>query len=104
MIHGSFSRGTTPTQIFTLPFEKELIADLRITYTQANQKIITKNLADVEINGNDISFMLTQEETFKFKEEKNILVQLKIKTTEGQVFNSDIIYIRVDPALDNEVI
>jgi hypothetical protein len=48
--------------------------------------------------------MLTQEETFKFKEKENVMVQLKIKIVDGQVFNSDIIYLRVDPALDDEVI
>ena len=104
MIHGSFSRGTTPVQIFTLPFEKEVIADLRITYKQSKQKIIVKVLGDVEIEGNDISFMLTQEETFKFKEKETVSVQLKIKTVDGRVFNSDIIYVRIDPALDDEVI
>lgn len=104
MMHGSFSRGTTPTQIFTLPFEKELVSDLKITYTQGKQKILVKLKKDVSIKGNDISFMLTQEETFKFKEKENVLVQLKIKTVDGQVFNSDIIYLRVDPALDDEVI
>ena len=104
MIHGSFSRGTTPEQIFTLPFEKELVADLRITYVQANKKIMTKNMADVQIDGNDIKFTLSQEETFQFKEGESISVQLKIKTTDKLVFNSDIIYIRVDPALDDEVI
>ena len=104
MIHGSFSRGTTPLQVFTLPFEEELVADLRITYTQSKRKILTKKLQDVEIEGNDISFMLTQEETFKFKEKEKVMVQLKIKTIDNQVLNSDIIYLRVDPALDDEVI
>jgi hypothetical protein len=68
MIHGCFSRGTTPDQIFTLPFEKELISDLKITYTQNKQKILQKTLKDVKIEGNDISFTLTQEETFEFSE------------------------------------
>ena len=104
MMHGSFSRGTTPTQIFTLPFEKELVSDLKITYTQGKQKILVKRKKDVSIEGNDISFILTQEETFRFKEKENVLVQLKIKTINDQVFNSDIIYLRVDPALDDEVI
>lgn len=104
MIHGSFSRGTTPTQIFTLPFEKELVSDLRITYAQAGQKILVKKMTDVKIEGNDIKFMLTQEETFNFNEKEIISVQLKIKTTDDQVYNSNLIYIRVDPALDDEVI
>ena len=104
MIHGCFSRGTTPDQIFTLPFEKELISDLKVTYAQNKQKILQKTLKDVKIEGNDISFTLTQEETFKFSEKGVVSVQLKIKTINGQVLNSDIIHIRIDPALDEEVI
>ena len=104
MIHGCFSRGTTPEQVFTLPFERELVADVRITYTQNKTKVLTKLLKDIKFVDNDISFVLSQEETFKFKEKELVLVQLKIKTVDGQVLNSDLIYLRVDPALDNEVI
>lgn len=59
MVHGCFSPGTTPTHTFTIPFEKELVADLRITYTQKKKKILTKHLKDVEIVGNDINITLT---------------------------------------------
>ena len=104
MISGSFSPGTTPTHTFTLPFEKEMLADLRITYLQNKKKIFTKGMEDVEISGNDISLILTQEDTFLFEAGKNVSIQLKIKTTEGLVFNSDIIEMRVDCSLDNEVI
>lgn len=104
MVHGCFSPGTTPTHTFTIPFEKELVTDLRITYTQKKKKILTKHLKDVEIVGNDINITLTQEETFNFKEKEMVFVQLKIKTVDGQVFNSDLILMRVEPALDNEVI
>lgn len=104
MISGSFSPGTTPTHTFTLPFEKEMLADLRITYIQNKKKIFTKEMEDVEISGSDISLTLTQEETLLFEAGKNVSIQLKIKTTEGLVFNSDIIEMRVDCSLDNEVI
>ena len=104
MVHGCFSPGTTPTHTFTLPFEEELVADLRISYSQNKKTILTKHKADVKIDGNDVNVTLTQEETFQFKEKKMVFVQLKIKTTDGQVFNSDLILMRVEPALDNEVI
>ena len=72
--------------------------------TVSKKKIITKEIDDLEIDGNDISLTLAQEETFLFEEGRNVSIQLKIKTTEGLVFNSDIIEMRVDPSLDNEVI
>lgn len=104
MVHGCFSPGTTPTHTFTIPFESDLIADLRITYSQKNKKIFTKRFEDVEIVGNDINITLTQEETFNFKEKELVFIQLKIKTVDDQVFNSDLILMRVEPALDGEVI
>ena len=74
MVHGCFSPGTTPTHTFTLPFEEELVADLRITYSQNKKTIFTKHKEDVEIDGNDINVTLTQEETFRFKEKKLVFV------------------------------
>jgi hypothetical protein len=104
MISGSFSPGTTPTHTFTLPFEKEILSEVRITYIQNKKKIITKEIDDLEIDGNDISLTLTQEETFLFEEGRNVSIQLKIKTTDELVFNSDIIEMRINKSLDNEVI
>ena len=105
MISGSFFRGTTPTHTFSLPFERENISDLRITYEQNGQDILIKHLNDVEFNdNNEISITLTQQETFSFQEKKLVQVQLKIKTTKNQVLNSDIIEIKVDASLDEEVI
>jgi hypothetical protein len=74
MISGSFSPGTTPTHTFTLPFEKEMLADLRITYIQNKKKIFTKEMEDVEISGSDISLTLTQEETLLFEAGKNVSI------------------------------
>ena len=104
MISGSFSRGTTPTHTLTLPFEKELLADLRINYFQDKREVLVKEKKDVNISGNDITLTLSQEETFKFEEGKNVFIQLKIKTVNGKVLNSDIIEMRIDKSLDNEVI
>jgi hypothetical protein len=59
MISGSFSRGSTPTHIFTLPFEREWLSDLRIKYFQGKKEILTKNLGDVTLSGNDISLVLS---------------------------------------------
>ena len=104
MISGSFFRGTTPTHTFSLPFEKEFISDLRITYEQDKQDILTKTLKDVNFVENEVSVILTQEETFKFREKGLVQVQLKIKTVKGQVLNSNIIEMKIEPSLDEEVI
>ena len=97
-------RNDSPISNPSILIESDLIADLRITYSQDRKKILTKYMRDVEMDGNDINVTLTQEDTFKFKEKKPVFVQLKIKVVDGQVFNSDLIVMRVEPALDNEVI
>lgn len=103
MISGHFFRGTTPKHVFTLPFEKEEVSDLRITYSQEKTKILTKQLTDIEFDKNDIILKLTQEETLQFKANKEVSVQIKIKTSQGEVFNSDFIIMRVDETLDEGV-
>ena len=104
MISGSFYRGTTPTHSFTLPFEADMVSDLRITYFQNKKVVFIKNLNGIEFVENEISFTLTQQETYMFEAGKEVSVQIKIKTKEGLVLNSDIMTMRVDESLDNEVI
>ena len=72
MISGAFYRGTTPTQTFTLPFERELISDLRITYVQNKKDIITKKMGDIKFTNNEISIIFTQEETYQFEAGKEV--------------------------------
>lgn len=104
MISGAFYRGTTPTHTFTLPFEREFVSDLRITYVQNKKDIIIKEMKDIDFIDNEISLTFTQEETYQFEAGKEVQVQIKIKTTDGLVLNSDIMIMRVDASLDNEVI
>lgn len=104
MISGAFYRGTTPTHTFTLPFERELVSDLRITYFQNKKEVFVKDMDEIEFSERDINLTLTQEETFLFESGKEVLIQIKIKTSDGTVLNSDIIKMRVDASLNNEVI
>lgn len=104
MISGAFYRGTTPTHTFTLPFGREVVSDLRITYAQNKKDIITKRMEDIKFTDNEISIIFTQEETYQFEAGKEVQVQIKIKTVDDIVLNSDIMIMRVDASLDNEVI
>lgn len=97
-------RGTTPTHIFTMPFETNLIADLRISYAQTNGEIIAKNKDDATLIGNTISVTLTQEETLKFDCSKSVLVQIKLKTHKGEVMSSNVMTISVERCLNDEVL
>lgn len=104
MIEGKFSRGSTPTHSFTLPFNMSMVEEIRISYSQGNKKILTKTLRDADVSENGIFITLSQEETLKFKAGENAEIQLKIKTTSEKVINSNIIYMLVEETLDEEVI
>lgn len=56
-------RGTTPTLRFTLPFDTSTLDAVWVTIAQGGKVIINKEKSDCDLNGNDISVTLTQEET-----------------------------------------
>ena len=95
-------RGTTPTHVFTVPFDTSIIKMVRVIYKQNNNQIVCKE--DVEMNGNVISVKLTQEDTFKFKHGQNVKIQLRVLTNEGEAMSSDIMVDSVQECLDNEVL
>ena len=97
-------RGTTPTHIFTVPFDTSIIKTVRVIYEQNNKKILYKRNEDVEISDNTISLKLTQEDTLKFKHGKNVKIQLRVLTNDGEAMNSAIIVDSVQECLDDEVL
>ena len=66
MLHGVFTRGTTPTQIFELPFSAEQIDNVSITYKQKNRVIAKKTLKDCNFEDNKVITSLSQEESLSF--------------------------------------
>lgn len=98
-------RGTTPTHIFTLPFDAALVADLRISYAQDLKEILVKTKNDCNIEGNEVSVKLSQEDTFKFNCRKQVVqIQVRVLTTGGEVLNSDLIILPVEQCLNEEVL
>lgn len=97
-------RGTTPTHIFTLPFEANLLSNIRIIYTQGDEQVFVKEVKDCNIDGNTVTVRLTQEETFLFDCKKYVEIQVRALTHGGDVLNSNIMKESVERCLDNEVI
>lgn len=93
MVHGVFTRGTTPTQIFTLPNELFMrdIRDVSIAYKQRNKTILVKHLEDCHFltdldNEKDIVVVLSQEETLLFNPYYKIVeVEFKVSTVGSDV-------------------
>lgn len=97
-------RGTTPTHIFKLPFATDVLEEIMILYVQNGEEILQKNIADVTLGTDTISLTLTQEETFLFDHKKNVQIQLRVKTTAGNVLASSIMVVRVEECLSEEVL
>jgi hypothetical protein len=96
-------RGTTPTHIWTIPFDAEQIKDVRASYSQNDKEVIVKTFENVAVSDKEIKIELTQEETFSL-EEGSVDMQLRILTADDKVVNTDIITKDVYKALNEEVL
>lgn len=104
MLQGTIVRGTTPTHDFELPYQKEFVNDIRISYVQNNQEILTKSLEECSLVGNVLSVDLTQEDTFLFLPKWNVEIEIKIQLFNKKVVKSeDTIELRVVDTVNKEV-
>jgi hypothetical protein len=88
--------GTTPDQIFTIPFDVSDIKTIVVSYGQDNTEVFFKTNDDCTMEGNEIKLKLTQEDTFKLIYGKKVQIQLNILRKDGEKFTSDIIENDVD--------
>ena len=104
MLQGAIIRGTTPTHDFELPYVKELIKDVRVSYVQNNREIVTKKLDECSLVGNVLSIDLTQEETFLFLPRWKVEIEIRIQMFDNKVVRSeDAIELRVIDTTNQEV-
>ena len=96
-------RGTTPLLEFVLPFDIDLLTEAYISLSQDGNIKVNKKLSECEQNGNKLSVKLTQEETLKLQDNKFTEIQLKVKTTEGDVMASQIIRKSTERILNEDV-
>ena len=97
-------QGTTPTHIFTVPFDVSAITTVKVSYIQLGSVVLTKNTEECTLDGNTISVTLTQEETFLFNEDRSVGIQLRVRTAGGQVLTSVPQYVNVKVCFDKEVL
>lgn len=97
-------RGTTPEHIIKPPVAASLIKSVRFTYEQDGNTIVEKTEADCTITDESITVQLTQEDTLRFEENKIISAQVRILTTAGEVFASDIKSLTAEKTLNDEVL
>ncbi len=109
-------RGTTPTLEFVLPFEKEKIQNVVLTFMQNGEKILSFEKDKMEVNTDELTeegtcnciVVLTEEDTLSFNfypaAEKNIIhsqFKFYVEVNGGiEVFVSNVINFRVYGDLD----
>lgn len=93
-------RGTTPRQVFTFDQSIEGFRDISITYVYNGKILIQKRIEDVSINGNEVSYILTQEETMLFAPNSIIEIQIKGKDGNDMVVASKVYKLPVHKILD----
>lgn len=96
-------RGTTPENIFKLPFILDDVKSLYVTYSQGDTVVLDKAIDDVIIDGNTITVRLTQEDTLKFSNAQ-VNIQIRFKTNQEKAMASNIISTYVNNVLKDGVI
>ena len=97
-------KGTTPTHIFTIPFDTSVLDKVKITYAQNDAIVLTKTTENCALEENKISVTLTQEDTFAFDHKKAVEIQLRVLTKNGEVLTSLPEKVGVAKCLDDEVL
>lgn len=96
-------RYTTPTHIFNVPFDTEIIQKCRMVYAQNESIILAKE--DCEHSGQSITVCLTQEETALFDCKKHYCeIQAHILTVDGKSLVSAPLRVAVEKCLDTGVL
>ncbi len=97
-------RGTTPTHTFQIPFNTNLLKEIRISYAQKDVVVVEKTTEDCKLDGMNITVKLTQEETLRFSENVMAALQLRVLLNDGNVLATPVMRLDVGELLQDEVI
>lgn len=95
---------STPTHVFTLPFDTSIITEVEITYRQGGRIKVTKHRADCTFDGTHISVDLTQQETLAFEPLTDVDIQLVVVDNTGKVIPSNVLHVPVEEALSKTIL
>ena len=101
-------RATTPTHVFTLPFDTSTCTQIQVTYSQNDKTVLVKHYKDntlpdgMTLDEEDVNIFLSQEETLLFGEGR-AQAQIRVMTG-GKVIASQKMNVPVHGVLNEEVI
>lgn len=104
-------RATTPRHEFLFEDDPDGFAKMLVTYTQGGKIVLEKDKGDMTfetINGeggtNWLGWLrLTQEETKLFNDRTSACVQVRVLTTSGNAYASQIFHVCVNQVLNDTV-
>lgn len=97
-------KGTTPTHVFTLPFDMATVKTIQIVYAQNHIVKLEKGNEDCTFDGNNVSIRLTQEDTLKFDGDGYVNIQVRVLTVGGDALASNIMKTFLMDCLSDEVL
>lgn len=97
-------RATTPTHIFNIPFETDMIKELLITYSQRKTPVVQKLMDDCVFDGKTIAVTLTQRDTARFSARKVVEIQLRVLTKSDTALAGKITEVDVGRILDDDIL
>lgn len=95
---GAVGRYTTPTHIFTVPFDTGTISMMAIIYKQDDKVVLVKDLSDCELGDKTVSCGLTEAETALFSATPWVQIQLRVGIGNARM-NSNILNVSVADVL-----
>lgn len=96
--------GTTPTHYFDVDIDTSLIKTIKVTYKQCDEIVLVKRTEDCTIEKGRFYTTLSQEDTFKFKHDKLVYIQIRLVMFDGKCPSSDVIVKDPYECLDDEVL
>lgn len=95
---GAVGRYTTPTHIFTVPFDTGTISMLAVIYKQDDKVVLVKDLSDCELGDKTVSCCLTEAETALFSATPQVQIQIRVGIGNARL-NSNILNVSVADVL-----
>ena len=97
-------RGTTPTHTFSTDVDLSDSSVLYVTYEQNNGIIVEVDKSRCSINENSVVTSLTQEETLKFQDCGDVLIQIRAGWSNGKRVASNIMRVPIERVIKDGVI
>ena len=98
------SKGCTATNTFTVPFSRDEVDVLYITYQQREKTVLEKTFEDCTFSEGVVTVNLSQEETLMFESLLAVRIQIRARLKNNAAIKSNIISTDVDKILKDGVI